>query len=111
MKNDFILDEAELSIAANKIEFMIESLIVAIDEYETIMKSVTTLGINNLLVNSKIQSLITQMQQQKIVLIEIKDSFLKDIVNAEISDTEAVDTFVYPFDLLTEVTSLLSQFF
>lgn len=110
MKADFVLSESEVSIAVNQIMNHAEFLSQSIDTYIKILSQVQSEGIKDKLICSQLSNLATSVKEKQAGIAQVYEN-LANYINTEFNDVEDGDNFVFPFDFMTEVTSLLSRFF
>lgn len=110
MKADFVLAQSEISIAVNQIVNHAEFLSQSIDTYIEILSQVQGKGIKDKLICSQLSDLASSVKEKQVNIAQIYENLGK-YMEAEFNDVQDGDNFIFPFDLMTEVTSLLSQFF
>ncbi len=110
MKNDFILDEAEFSIAVNKISNLSLALVESLDSYVQILSDIQADGIKDSMICAELQAIIYLAKSYREDILEVNEQLASQIINPEIKDAESYDNFAFPSDFMTEVTYMLSRF-
>lgn len=110
MKTDFFLDESEISIAVNQMINHAEFLSQSIDTYIGILSQIQGNGIKDRLICSQLSDLAISVKEKQVGIAQVYENLGK-YMETEFNEVQEGDNFIFPFDIMTEVTSLLSRFF
>lgn len=110
MKNDFILDESEFSIAVNKLSNLSLALSESIDSYIQVLSNIQNGGIKDELICSELEAIRYLARFYQKDILSIHEQLASQIINPEISDAGSYDDLKFPYDFMTEVTYMLSRF-
>lgn len=109
MAEDLILNEGELSIAANKIDKYFEFLEGCLSEYSAIVDSIPVDGLKDSKITLMLISLSQAVALEKYIFFSQCDDVGK-AVKKEISGIEKADHFVYPNISFQDIVSILTSF-
>lgn len=110
MKRDFILDEAEYSIASNKLRNGSGQLSDSVNRYIAILTTVQTEGIKDEKINHELSEIMKIAKNYQKQILAINEKLRKEIINPKLSEVEAKDKFDFPFSFMDIVTKLLRRF-
>lgn len=96
MKNDFILDEDELSIASNRLINLSEEMITSIQTYiQIITKIQKEQGIKDTLISQELSEIIALVQSYLPYIQAVAEELKPKILEPKIVDAETYDNFEF----------------
>jgi len=109
MQKDIIVDENELSIAANKIQTHANFLGDCIEEYAAILERVATIGIQDDNISPKLLEIANSIKPYKFwINSEARDTQRQ--TKKAVEDVESADRFIFPSDISIILKALFAQF-
>ena len=109
MGKDIIYDENELAIAVNSIMGYADFLARCIEEYVGLLNELQNKGIQDELVCSEITGLIATIEPYKTSIYDTCESVAGKI-NKSMGEVETADSFRFPNDIISAISTLLARF-
>lgn len=110
MSRYVVMDEGELSRAANQIKSYADFIARSIEEYIQILAKIQNeKAISDELICAKLSELATQVAPYKSSIYDECEKITK-IINDDISAITGEDNFKYPGEWLASISALLAQF-
>lgn len=109
MTEDIICVDGEINTVSKEIEGFLESMISSISSYNSCLKQVQMVGIQDEMIRAKLGNLSTLLSSYKDSMSEILENFQKDKAGF-LKDFEKNDFFSFPGDLIQEIERLLRTF-
>lgn len=109
--SDFILSEAEVRLAINKLTRVAWELSCSIDTYVGIINDMQAReGIKSERIEAQLEDIksYVKLNQKDIALLQ--EDIVKKVLEPALHSVEQADNFQFPTDWFTNVTSFLSQF-
>ena len=108
---DFVIDEAEVSVAVNKILRETEILYNSINEYIKVLEGIKSSGaIQDNLINAEIMELAMKVQNIQNGVREIGSNQIDYILRQAVYEIEEQDNFRFPDDIISIVSGILGIF-
>lgn len=107
---DVIVSQAEISVAVNKIDFYTSYLSTAVNEYCSILRKLSEVGIRDTEINASLYVLQGQVSALEQRFPEFNET-IKSTLNDFLKAIESTDKFVYPYSELDKISNMLSCFF
>ncbi len=110
MEKDIVIVESEISQTKQDIARYIEFLEARISEYNNLLTTLTEVGIKDELITGRIKRISPQMTQRMRTISDVISQALKEI-SADVSEIESADEFVFPHDLMSEISRFFQIFY